>query len=87
MKNKIIYFIFLHAVKNTNDSNNPGLNGLCDINLGIKLSTAIVTTRKTGRPLRSTDLARNEKRETSYEGLQQREDCHHRPCRLSSETM
>lgn len=42
MRNKIIYFIFLHAVKNTNDSNNPGLNGSCDINLGIKLSTAIV---------------------------------------------
>lgn len=39
-----------------------------DINLGIKLSTAIVTTRKRGRPLRSTDLARNEKKETICEG-------------------
>lgn len=68
MRNKIIYFIFLHAVKNTNDSNNPGLYGLCDINLGIKLSAAIVTTRKRGRPLRSTGLARNEKKETSCEG-------------------
>lgn len=61
MRNKIIYFIFLHAVKNTNDSNNPGLNGLCDINLGIKLSTAIVTTRKRGRPLRSIGKERKKR--------------------------